>query len=260
MAAFTGLAQRGPAAGFAVVFPDGAGQVWDGARRLPGRESVDDAGFIRALVENLVDDRTVQPWPWFLVGISNGALFVEHVARHGLVEPTGIVLVSGTTRATSRIGAARPRTACAVLSIQGTADPVMPYEGGRMGGGPVIGWLAGRRARQRGELAEDRVIVGAEVVGADWATANDIPSGPNFETFPTSERGLHVARLTWSAPGHRPVVLYRIEGGGHAWPGGPQYLPAWLVGRAARDFDATRVLLEMAREETGLSGGPASAR
>jgi hypothetical protein len=26
------------------------------------------------------------------------------------------------------------------------------------------------------------------------------------------------------------VVLYRIEGGGHGWPGGPLFLPARVIG------------------------------
>ncbi len=42
-----------------------------------------------------------------------------------------------------------------------------------------------------------------------------------------------------------PVVLYRIEGGGHGWPGGPQYLPARVIGRVPRHLDASEILLDM---------------
>ena len=254
MAALTGLGQRGPAAGFAVAFPDGVGRVWDAAGRLPGREAVDDSGFVRSLVDKLVDDGTARPGPLFLVGMSNGALFVEHLARHGLVVPTGLVLVSGTARVTSRREVPRPPLPCTVLSVQGTADPMMPYEGGRTGGRGAAGWLNARRARRRGEPVEDRFLAPAEAVAADWAAANGITAPPSFESFPTSERALHVARLSWLAPGRRPVVLYRIEGGGHTWPGGPQYLPARLVGRVSHDLDATGAVLEMARQETGRLG------
>ena len=54
-----------------------------------------------------------------------------------------------------------------------------------------------------------------------------------------------MTRLTWSAPGCPPVVLYRIEGGGYGWPGGPQFLPARFVGRIPRRFDATGILLDL---------------
>ena len=53
--------------------------------------------------------------------------------------------------------------------------------------------------------------------------------------------------LTWSAPGCPREVLYRINGGGHCWPGGPQNLPAFIVGRAARRLDATAILFDFAR-------------
>ena len=34
------------------------------------------------------------------------------------------------------------------------------------------------------------------------------------------------------------VVLYRIEGGGHTWPGGRQYLREERVGKTSRDINA----------------------
>jgi polyhydroxybutyrate depolymerase len=40
------------------------------------------------------------------------------------------------------------------------------------------------------------------------------------------------------------VVLYRIEGGGHGWPGGPQFLPAAFIGPVPRRLDATGILLD----------------
>ena len=38
-------------------------------------------------------------------------------------------------------------------------------------------------------------------------------------------------------------MLHRIEGAGHVWPGGPQYLPARVIGKGAPGLDATGVLL-----------------
>ena len=40
------------------------------------------------------------------------------------------------------------------------------------------------------------------------------------------------------------VVFYTVEGGGHAWPGGKQYLPVKVIGRVSRDFDATETIWE----------------
>ena len=48
-----------------------------------------------------------------------------------------------------------------------------------------------------------------------------------------------------------PVVLYRIEGGGHGWPGGPQFLPARMIGPVPRHLDATGVLLDLVSAVAG---------
>jgi polyhydroxybutyrate depolymerase len=38
------------------------------------------------------------------------------------------------------------------------------------------------------------------------------------------------------------VILYTVEGGGHTWPGGWQYLPEKIVGKTSRDTDANEVI------------------
>jgi polyhydroxybutyrate depolymerase len=38
------------------------------------------------------------------------------------------------------------------------------------------------------------------------------------------------------------VILIRLEGGGHTWPGGSQYLPERLIGPVCRDFDGTELI------------------
>ena len=37
------------------------------------------------------------------------------------------------------------------------------------------------------------------------------------------------------------VELYRVEGGGHTWPGGRPYAPQRIVGRTSHDIDASQV-------------------
>jgi polyhydroxybutyrate depolymerase len=38
------------------------------------------------------------------------------------------------------------------------------------------------------------------------------------------------------------VILYGVEGGGHAWPGGSQYLPESVIGKVSHDIDATQLV------------------
>jgi poly(3-hydroxybutyrate) depolymerase len=64
-----------------------------------------------------------------------------------------------------------------------------------------------------------------------------------------------VTTRTWTAPGCHPVALYRIDGGGHGWPGGPQFLPARIIGQIPQHLDATGILLGMAEREDGANSG-----
>ena len=57
--------------------------------------------------------------------------------------------------------------------------------------------------------------------------------------------GTRVRKTTYTGCAARAeVALYAIEGGGHTWPGGSQYLPRGIIGRVCRDIDATRVIWE----------------
>jgi len=46
---------------------------------------------------------------------------------------------------------------------------------------------------------------------------------------------------------HAPVILYTIDGGGHAWPGG-KYLPEWFTGFTTQSIDASRLMWEFFKD------------
>jgi len=237
--AFTGLATRGPAAGVTAVFPDGWGGVWHIARPPPGQSALDDVAFLVTLVGRLGGTAV------FLSGISNGGGFAEHVARHGLLPLAGLFVVVGTIREFSRQAQPVPRQRTAVTIMAGTGDRAVPYDGGPMRAPGVGGWILRRRAARHGDLPSERWAAPVETVARDWAAGNGMGGDPAVSQLPAAAGDPPVTRLTWSAPGCPPVVLYRIEGGGHGWPGGPRYLPARLVGPVPRHLDTTGILLEM---------------
>ena len=242
-AALTGLHHRGPAAGFCTVFPDGVQRVWNDSRTAGAtrrRADVDDVGFLQALLARLVADGHAHGDRVYLAGISNGALMSEHLARHGLLPVAGLGLVAGPGTETSRAARPRPAQPAAVVLFSGTADPLVPY-----GGGP-IGPL-GRFVQQRGDT--DRgLAVAAETAAAEWAAVDGIDTLPTIDALGVAG-DLRVTRLSWTRPGGPGIALHRIEGGGHTWPGGAQYLPEGVVGPVARALDATGILLATFRDE-----------
>jgi len=245
MAAWTGLAVRGPAAGFATVFPDAVGEIWDdtGGGRLDG---VDDGAFVAGLIDLLVAEGTAMAGAVVVAGLSNGAFFAERLARQGIVRATGVILVSGTAREGGRQATPSPVQGAAMLFIEGTRDRLVPYAGGRPSG--PTAWIARRRARRSLVGSAGRNVVAVDTLTADWAAANGCSAPPMSEAVKGEPGSLAVNRRTWTAGGRARVILYAVDGGGHGWPGGPQYMPALLVGRIDPSLDATGILLEFARD------------
>jgi polyhydroxybutyrate depolymerase len=270
MASFTGLAERGPAAGITTVFPDGWKGAWHPARPPSGEPDLDDARFLSELATHLEGLGAARSWPVFLAGISQGARYAEHVARNGLLPVTGLFLVAGTALEVSRRMVPVPQLRASMVLVMGTGDPTAPYAGGRLTRRGLSGRILKRRAVKHGELPGEDVVAGAEEVVADWAAANGITgtgingSGitatgsiamPSIEELPMAPGDLPVTRKAWTRPGCRPVTLYRIDGGGHGWPGGPQFMPARAIGPVAKHLDATGLLLDMAERETAIALG-----
>jgi len=284
MARFTGLDRRGPAAGITTVFPDGWKGMWHPARAPAGEPDLDDARFLAELCSHVEGQGAARSWPVFLAGISQGARYAEHVARNGLLPVTGLFLVAGTALQFSRRQMPVPQLRASMVLVMGTGDPTTPYRGGRLTRTGLIGFIQRRRARRHGELAGEDVVAGAEEVVGDWATANGIiitgttrvPSTvipttgdpttgwltvtgsmtrPAIEELPVVSGDLPVTRTSWTRPGCHPATLYRVDGGGHGWPGGPQFLPKGVIGPIPKQLDATGLLLDMAEREMAIALG-----
>jgi polyhydroxybutyrate depolymerase len=260
MAALTGLAQRGPAAGCAVAFPDGFMHVWNdrrGAPQLARRERINDVAFMQVLVEHLRQTGVNDGTRVYAVGISNGGFLAEHLARNGLLDLAGVVLVASSATVSSR--QARPVPApvhvTRFLAFHGTADPLVPYGGGLIG---PLGRLVERRADGNPTLAGRGMTAPIEDVAADWCPPPPDGSRAVPHTAPVAgpPGDIRVEWLSWAAPDGSgvPAELYRIVGGGHTWPGGAQYLPARFVGRVAAHLDATGILLDFATRASGRPG------
>jgi polyhydroxybutyrate depolymerase len=265
MASFTGLARRGPAAGITTVFPDGWKGTWHPARAPAGKPDLDDARFLTELANHVEGLGAARSWPVFLAGISQGARYAEHIARNGLLPVTGLFLVAGTALESSRRMAPLPQLRASMVLVMGTGDPTSPYAGGRLTRRGLSGRILKRRAVKHGELPGEDIVAGAEAVVADWARVNGITgtgitgtgssARPSIEELPMAPGDLPVTRKTWARPGCHPATLYRIDGGGHGWPGGPQSRPARVIGPIAKHLDATGLLLDMTERETAIGLG-----
>lgn len=220
IAPHTGFSRLAEREGFVVAYPQGLGGRWNDGRGYAATH--DDVGFVRALLDTLGRELTIDPRRVYATGISNGAMFAYRLACD----------LPGTFAAVAPVAGAMPAAlapACAhtqpvsVLAFQGTADPLMPYAGGGV-------------ARRRGR------VLSAERSLAFWAEAAGCTAAPVTLDDPDRQTdGTRVRRTVYGGCREgRSVELYTIEGGGHTWPGGPPVGGA--VGRVTREIDATALI------------------
>lgn len=196
--------------GFAVVFPDGLNHAWADARTKAGPAlrgppvGTDDVAFIAKLVEKLVADGTADAKRVYVAGVSNGGAMAMTLAcaRADLFAAGASVIMNLTDEAAVTCHPSRPLP---MLLMNGTADPLVPYEGGR-----GSSYYAADGFWSTDEtLAFWRKLNGCETGDAAMV---DLP-----DKNPADQST--VTRITSRCPAGHDVVLYRINHGGHRMPG-----------------------------------------
>lgn len=210
MIARTAWPQVAKREGFAVAFPDGLNHAWADARTKAGPAlrgpppGTDDVAFIAKLVEKLVANGTADPKRVYVAGISNGGAMAMTLAcaRADLFAAGASVIMNLTDEAAVTCHPSRPLP---MLIMNGTADPLVPYEGGR--GSSYF--AADGFWSTEDTLAFWRKLNGCEI---DDAGVTDLP-----DRAPADQST--VTRISSRCPKGHDVVLYRVNGGGHRMPG-----------------------------------------
>jgi len=200
-------------AGFITVYPDGLNGVWY-------RE---DVRFTRTLIAHLSEGLSVEAERIYAAGFSRGAKLGFYLACAMSTELAGVASV-GATMLLSTAQACNPSHGIPIIFIQGTADPVSPWNGATVG--------------------NDVLLPMSETVSA-WTWFNECPDDPIVESLPdTVEDGTQVqTSLYESCRDGSEVMLYTVHGGGHTWPGSPYEWPAW-TGTVSREINAGDEIIE----------------
>jgi polyhydroxybutyrate depolymerase len=220
--------------GWLLVCPDGIAKGWNDGRVLTGardraRAGVDDVGFLSALIDRMIAREHADPSRVFVMGISNGGFMAMRLAIDRSDRVAAVAAVAaGLSKFLLNTRPARP---VAVLLVNGTDDPLVPYGGGTIS---VLG-------RSRGD-----VLPTPEAIRW-WAARDGCTGAAAVRRLPDRDPddGTRVTfETTAPCDAGTEVLLYRVEGGGHTWPGGRQYLPRFVGGRVTRDLDGTRAIFD----------------
>lgn len=216
---------------FVVVYPDALERRWN---EQDG--TADDAGFLLAIADKLAAESLIDKNRIFIAGISNGGMMAQRLACEHANRIAGIATVAGTLPE-KLAKVCKPARPVPVLLIHGTADPIVPWNGG-----PVAGF------------AEFGVVLSGLDTVAVWKDNNHCRDAAVTTTSadrdPQDGTRIRMERFANCAAGSS-VSLLIVEGGGHTWPGGFQYLPERFIGRTTREIDANQVIWDFFRQFLG---------
>ncbi len=225
MVRFCGLHELGDEAGFITLFPNGTGRLptmksWNAGMccGYAQREEVDDLHFVEKMLSDLPQRVAIDPRRIYATGMSNGGM-MAYLVGDRLADRFAAIAPVGGTMGNPTCSPSRP---VPLLHIHGTADQFVRYEGG-----------VGPRSQSKLEFHS------VEHALANWTAANRTQATPHVERLPVQvDDGTWVERFTYAprdATGAE-VVLLKIHGGGHTWPGQESRLE--MLGPVTHNLDA----------------------
>lgn len=226
VARMTGFDAAADKQGFIVVYPNGTDQSRPlmNAMGKPGfltwnagsccgyaQESrIDDVGFIRAVVMQVVKDNGADPKRVYATGISNGGMMAYRLA----CEASDMFAAIAPVSAVQELASCKPGQPVSVFHIHGAKDENVPLNGG-----------VGKKAIEK----EDRKPVQDSI---DFWVKQDGCS----VTVHSQNPGLLMTNYGGCEAGSE-VAFYLLQDGGHSWPGGERI--AYFLDPPSKTLNAT---------------------
>jgi len=215
---------------FIVVYPNGENKGWNDGRGEPIEKTIhNDVKFISKLIDTITKQYNIDTNRIFSTGISNGGFFSFYLAYKMSNKFLAIAPVTANIpkNLKDKYTLENP---VSLLLINGTEDPLVKYEGGK------IGFKFGK---SRGKsISTDETI-------SIFIKNNKCSDKPKAEEIPDKidDDECYATKYTYSGGiKNTDVVLIKITNGGHTWPGGTQYLPKKLIGNTCKDFNGAEVI------------------
>ena len=202
-----------------VYLPQGENGTWN--EDPSSTSTVDDVGFISAMIDQAVSQDHIDKTRVYAAGYSAGGFMAERLACQLSDKIVGFVAVAATLRnSLAAAGECTPTHAMPVAFMDGTSDVVVPYNG-------------------------EPSVQSAAAATAFWAVKNAcVATAMTTTALPQTDKdGTTVAVTTFTqCPSDAATSLYTINGGGHTWPASPYSVYTANLGTTTQNQDATVAL------------------
>lgn len=208
-----GAAAAVAAQGFWAVLPLSRDNEWedDPTTSL----GYDDVGYIARILDILSADFGADPTRAYASGMSEGGFMTQRLACElsGRIAAFAMVAATITTRLANTCA---PSVSRPMLFMHGSSDPIVPWNG-------YLG------------------VQSVDATLALWSSLSQCAAPGAAQALPdTAADGTTISLTRYTAcTGGVELRQYRVQNGGHTWPGGTQYLPASMIGLTSMDLKAT---------------------
>jgi polyhydroxybutyrate depolymerase len=207
-----------PAENLLLAYPDGYKKFWNECRKTAPSaanvENIDENAFFGAMLDYFRARYQTNEKQVFAAGTSGGGHMAYKLALTMPERFRAITAIIANLPDTNNLDCPEKKIGMPVLIINGTADPINPYEGGEVKLPQMnLGFVR----------STDRTV-------QYWSSLAGYTQNPGPERLPDTDPtdGKQIDRFTYREPGKPEVTLLKVIGGKHDYPNDIDvYLEAW---------------------------------
>jgi polyhydroxybutyrate depolymerase len=217
---------------FITIYPAGTGERGGDSRlswnilksgTFATQQNKDDLGFIRAVLKDVQSRFSIDEKRIYATGISQGGMMCYRFAcdpdlsgRIAAIAPVAAVMTVDPKDC-------RPSREMPIIHFHGLKDEFIPFDGG-----------VGAKLKRIDNVPRPGV---PETVNF-WTAKNNLGDKPRDR----GSRGLAGFQDFGKDGQAGEFILWKLEDGGHTWPGGDSGLPEFFIGKVNRDISASEII------------------
>ncbi len=201
-----------------LVYPDGYKKYWNECRKASNAaanlENIDEHGFFDGMISYFAKNYYINTQQVFAVGTSGGGHMAYKLALTMPQKFRAITAIIANLPDSANMDCSEARLPISVMIVNGTADPVNPYNGGEV---RIPGVVLG-------------TVRSTENTFHYWSGLDGYKGEPLKELLADTDPadGKTIERYTFSTKGKPEVILLKVIGGKHDYPNDIDvHLEAW---------------------------------
>jgi polyhydroxybutyrate depolymerase len=221
---------------YIIVYPQGFQKYWNDCRKQYQKEkrsSLDDVAFFEKMIDFFGDKYFIDKTDVFAAGYSGGAQMCYRLAKEKPESFKGFAAISANLPVQTNNDCTESNQPVSMLVMNGTSDPIDPYNGGEM---------------KTGNDSTHGTVVSTEQTIQYWKHISKCDSVPAKEfEYPDINADDHSTAVKYDYPcslNNREITLIKINNGGHNVPNPTFFLWPGKVGNVNKDINAPEIVYD----------------